>query len=332
MGWDGEQDTVYCLDAATGQVKWKKSYPCKRIFQWPGPRCTPTIEGAALYTLGQHGQLYAWNAATGDQIWSRQLPAAYNPDVDYGFAWSPLISGKLVILATGSRGLAIDKHSGKIAWGDDERAGACASAAPITHEGKPAFAMLAMDGSRDFCTIVGVEAATGRELFRSSPWKEKWGAACSDLVIDGRQIFITTAQEHRKSARFTFAGAALKQDWSSNKLTSYTGNCILMDGHLYGVNTLGQLLCLDWKTGQVKWSQRGFGNHGNLIAADGKLFVQCSKSGELVVVDASPAAYKERRRFRVFSNSPDTFTAPTLSDGRLFCRSYAGQVVALEVR
>src|SRR6185503_3598631 len=29
LGWSGTEDTVYCFDAATGQVLWKRSYPQK---------------------------------------------------------------------------------------------------------------------------------------------------------------------------------------------------------------------------------------------------------------------------------------------------------------
>lgn len=81
-GWNGESDMVSCLDAATGKVIWQESYPCKSILQWPGPRATPTIHRGRVFTLGQHGQLRAWELATGKLVWERDLPEKYNPDVD----------------------------------------------------------------------------------------------------------------------------------------------------------------------------------------------------------------------------------------------------------
>ena len=111
-GWDGERDHVFCFEVATGKVVWQESYPCKSILQWPGPRATPTIHQGRVYTLGQHGQLRAWELATGKLVWQRDLPEKYNPDVDYGFCWSPLIvsadAGQkgedLLILNAGSHG------------------------------------------------------------------------------------------------------------------------------------------------------------------------------------------------------------------------------------
>ncbi len=34
---------------------------------------------------------------------------------------------------------------------------------------------------------------------------------------------------------------------------------------------------------------------------------------------------------RVFQNERDTFTAPVLANGRLYCRSYAGEVVCFDL-
>ena len=76
-------------------------------------------------------------------------------------------------------------------------------------------------------------------------------------------------------------------------------------------------------------AKRGFGEHGSLIAADGKLLVQTYRSGELVVIDAAPAAYRELRRVKVFDGDPTSFTPPVLAHGRIYCRSYDGEVVCL---
>lgn len=70
MGWDGERDNVGCLNAVTGAVRWKQSYPSRTIVQWSGPRATPTVEGGMVFTLGQHGQLRAWSTATGAPHWA----------------------------------------------------------------------------------------------------------------------------------------------------------------------------------------------------------------------------------------------------------------------
>ena len=130
----------------------------------------------------------------------------------------------------------------------------------------------------------------------------KMGAICVDPVVSGGQLFITSAETHLQGTRFSIRGRTLVEDWSNNKLSVYTGSCVYLDGFLT-VSTNGILRCLDWDQGEERWAQRGFGGHASLMAADGKLLVQTYRSGELVVVEAVPADYRELRRVKVF---PDT--------------------------
>jgi outer membrane protein assembly factor BamB len=332
LGWDGRQDTVYCFDAASGKVLWKHTYPCAGILQWPGPRSTPTVRDGVVYTLSQHGLLHALDAKTGDVRWQVQLAASYNPDVDYGFAWSPLVVGDLLLLAAGSKGLALRTRDGAFAWGNDGLHGACASPVPYRFGNETGAALITTNRGRDSVSLIGVNPSDGRELWRSEPWIEKWGAACVDLLCHDGKVFITTAEQHQRCARFSVRGGKLVEDWSHNKLAGYTGGCVLIGGHIYAVNSRGILKCLDWETGDEKWVQRGFDERGTLIAADGKLLIQTGKSGALVVAAAAPEGYRELRRATVFPENPDTYTAPVLANGRIYCRSYEGEVVCLKVR
>src|SRR5437762_1147440 len=54
-GTSNHEDTVWCLAAATGEVRWKYSYPARRgATQYQGgPTSTPTIDGDNLYTLSR---------------------------------------------------------------------------------------------------------------------------------------------------------------------------------------------------------------------------------------------------------------------------------------
>jgi outer membrane protein assembly factor BamB len=329
MGWDGTADTVYCLDAATGREHWKQSYPCRTILQWPGPRATPTVHDGAVYTLGQHGQLRSWDARTGKPRWQRDLPDAYNPDVDYGFVWSPLVEGDVLILNAGSRGLAIRTRDGSIAWGDDGQKGACVSAVPYTHEGRRGVLVVHINDARTEANLVGVDPASGRELWRFDGWKEQWGAMAVDPVVHGGHVFLTSAQEYRRAARFTIAGDTLREDWSTERLAGYTGAAVLLDEHLFMVDAKGILRCVDWTSGRETWSQRGFDQRGTLIAADGKLLIQTGASGKLIVAAADPAKYRKLREATLFDGKPETYTAPVLANGRIYCRSYEGEVVCL---
>jgi outer membrane protein assembly factor BamB len=331
IGWNGTHETVWCFDALTGGEIWRKSYPSTTIFQWPGPRATPTVKDRVVFTLGQHGQLRAWNAADGELHWKHDLATSYQPDKDYGFPWSPLIEGDLLLLGAGSRGLAVSIKGGTPVWGADEKPGACASPVPFMHMGKQGVALVTMNENRDAASLVGLDVRTGTPLWQYGPWPEKWGAICNDLLVADDSVFVTSAEQHLRGARLRIAGKTLEPVWESPKAASYTGNAVLVDDHLYLVTKAGILSCLDWATGKVRWTQRGFGTYGALIAADGKLFVTASDTGELAVVKSDPARYHELRRMQPFEGNGETFTAPTLAHGRLYCRTYAGDVVCLQI-
>jgi outer membrane protein assembly factor BamB len=329
-GWNGREETLFCFDARTGQRLWARSYAATPVFQWPGPRGTPTVEGDTVFTLSQHGLLRAWSTAEGQVRWSVPLAPALQPDKDYGFPWSPLVAGPHLVFCAGANGLAVNKLTGALAWGNDGRSGACPSAVPFADAASRGVAVVATAPDRNSASVAGVEPATGRVLWRSTPWREKWGAVCSDLVFEGQHFFITSAEQFPRCARFTIRGTTATEDWSNPRLASYTGGGVLLGSHLFGVSKAGLLKCLDWETGAERWSRRGFGEFGSLIAAGDRLLVQTSDTGELVVVAALPEAYQELRRFQVFTGEPRTFTPPALAHDRVYCRSYAGEVVCLD--
>jgi hypothetical protein len=74
--------------------------------------------------------------------------------------------------------------------------------------------------------------------------------------------------------------------------------------------------CVELKTGKVRWTKEEFGC-GSMIFADGKLII-LTEAGDLVLVEATPIAFREKARAAVL-------TAPcraplALANGRLYLR------------
>jgi len=98
------------------------------------------------------------------------------------------------------------------------------------------------------------------------------------------------------------------------------------------VRFLGALKCLDWETGAEKWVQRGFGEFGTLIATrNNLLLVQNSRDGTLTIVAAEPNGYRALHCANLFNSAPGTFTAPVLANGKIYLRSYSGEIICAEV-
>ena len=119
LGHDGQaQETVFCFDAATGEVKWKHSYDAELMPKMHpgGPNATPTVVGSRVITLSKDGQALCLATDKGTQLWTTRLSDAAGLKMpNWGFASSPVVDGKQVIFAAG-KVVALDLESGKILW------------------------------------------------------------------------------------------------------------------------------------------------------------------------------------------------------------------------
>ena len=79
------------------------------------------------------------------------------------------------------------------------------SPVPYAHAGQRGVAIITTEPGRDSVSLVGVDPQNGRELWRHGPWREKWGAACVDLLISDGKLFITTAEQFPAAPATPFA-------------------------------------------------------------------------------------------------------------------------------
>jgi hypothetical protein len=74
---------------------------------------------------------------------------------------------------------------------------------------------------------------------------------------------------------------------------------------------------VDFKTGEVKWQQPGFGP-GQVLRVGDKLLA-LADDGQVVLIQPSPEAYKEVARFKAVAGK--CWSTPALSNGMLYLRS-----------
>lgn len=323
LGNSNDVDTVFCLDAATGRERWRHSYPCAldaRYYEG-GPNATPTVEGEAVYTLSKKGHLFRLDAATGRSVWARNLTNELDLKLpEWSLAGSPLVEGDLLILNAGGAGLAVDKHTGRTVWSSGPGPGGYATPVPFEHQGRRAIAIFSANA------LIAVEPRTGREWWRH-PWASSRNVNAADPIYSDDKMFISSS-----------SGCALLQLrdgppavlWShTNLMRNYFNPAVLLDGHLYGIDgtTHGptKLTCLDWATGQRRWSEPGFGS-GGLMAAEGRLIVL--DQGQLILVRAVPDAFHLLARAQVLGGK--CWTAPVLAHGKIYGRNAKGDLICLD--
>jgi hypothetical protein len=99
-------------------------------------------------------------------------------------------------------------------------------------------------------------------------------------------------------------------------------------------------MAVDFATGALKWQQRGIGT-ASIAVADGLLFLH-GENGDVALVEASPAAYREKGRFTP-PNQPQrrgggapmgpskAWAHPVVANGRMYIRDL-GTMWAYDVR
>lgn len=323
--------------AETGERLWENPLaPTYLNAMGNGPRATPTIVGDRVFVFTGEGILAALDLADGKTVWKQDVfSGTGGKPAEYGTACSPLVIGELVVVTVGSPAetiVAYDIKTGKKAWGAGDDPAGYSSPSLLNVSGQPQ--LVAFTGN----SLLGLQPATGASLWRYPYVTEYRCNTATPLAVDGK-VFISAGENHGSALlKLQAANGTLdiSEVWQSQGTRSVMRNewqtSILLDGHLYGFDNVGSagqvthLTCIDASTGKRVWQEARFGK-GNMISADGKLFMSTMK-GEVVIARASPAGYQELGRKLVIET---TRQAPALANGRLYLRDDK-EIVCLDVR
>jgi outer membrane protein assembly factor BamB len=302
MGNIDGQERVLALDVSQqGKQVWQAPIGAVRPgIQYPGPRSTPTIDGDRLYTLGVQGDLVSMNTADGHLLWRHDLVKDFGGTrPNWGYAESVLVDGPWVLCTPGGAKntiAALDKETGKRVWGSP--AGDPAEYSSII---KPTLA-----GVKQYVTltkkgVIGVAAEDGKFLWR---WEHPHNniANITTCVWHDDTIFAASAYNTGGGLvdiKQSGDGFEAKERYFVKKMQNHHGGLILHDGMLYGCGNPKVLMCLDYETGDIKWSNTSSGKC-SLLFADGMLYCR-SEDGPISLVEATPAGFQLKGRF----NQPD---------------------------
>ncbi|MCA9213522.1 MAG: PQQ-like beta-propeller repeat protein [Planctomycetales bacterium] len=340
VGDDGaKKETCIAVDVASGDELWRASFGDSEYGHdggnsgasdnrgGDGPRSTPSCDGEHVYVYDSHMLLTCLNAKNGEIIWQRDVLKDYEgEDIKWKNASSPVLDANNVYVGGGGDGqsfLAFNKSTGELVWksGDETITHATPTLASIN--GQQQLVYFTQFG------LVSVNAGTGSEIWRCKfPFSVSTAAS---PIVDNNLVYCS-AGYGVGAGLFDIKGSEAEEIWfQANKLMNHWSTPIVHDGHLYGIFEFKKygsapLNCVDLKTGEIKWSQRGFGP-GNCILADEKLIV-LSDAGEVAIVAAKPDEYTELARAKVLNGK--CWSTPALSNGKLIVRS-TEEAVCLDV-
>ena len=284
-----------------------------------GPRGTPAVDGSNVYALGALGDLSCLDAQTGKTIWHVNLVRDFSGRMPgSGYCESPLIVDNLVIVSPGSEQgtvLALDKSTGKKVWQSSEvkEQADYASAVAAEIAGKKQVVQFARE------SVFGIDLTNGKLMWRytapASP-----NANCCTPIIDGDFVFASSSYGTGGGLARISAKGALQEAtevYFQKKMSCHYGGMVKVGDFVYS-NADGPLVCMDFKTGKIRWQARSVGK-GSILAADGMLYL-VSEGHELALVEATPDKYREHSRFKSPTTKAAVLSHPALADGKLFVR------------
>ncbi len=331
----GAEESVHCLDAATGEPVWTaklKTSPGKFLDGWGGgPRSTPTVAGDRLYVLGATGDLTCLTVADGKEVWAKNLVKDFGGKVpQWGYSESPLVDGARVVVTPGGKKgvVALDAKTGETAWvteklGDDA--------------GYSSLVVAEVGGVRQYVTQtaahgVGVRASDGKLLWSVGEIGRKI-AVIPTPVVAGDLVFFTAgygAGCELYKLEPEGDGTKATKVYSKNKVVAtHHGGVVEYEGKIYGHSDSSGWVCFDYKTGpdEPVWSSKKL-DKGSITYADGHFYCYGESKGTLVQIKATPEGWQEVGRFTIPKLSPTrpgqgkVWTHPVVAGGKLYLRDY----------
>ena len=332
-----DREVVACYEAATGKEVWTTGWPTRfeESLGGPGPRATPTIAGGEVFALGATGRLVCLDGKDGKEKWAVET-LANNANVQWAQSGSPLVAENLVIVNPGAqtdaaRGRAVrayDRTTGNEVWAAGNHKTGYSSPHLATLLGKRQVLIFDADG------LAGHDLATGAELWRFG-YPTYMGINVAQPIVLGDNSVILAAGYGVGGARIKVAEANGK--WTVSEVWR-TKNTVMRwkfasgvyrkhekGDYAYGLND-GILECVDLKNGRQVWkddrrarSGEAFG-HGQILLYD-DLIIALTEYGELVLVEATPEAFRELGRMEALTKGPKTWNNPAIAHGRIYVRN-----------
>ncbi|NDC55033.1 MAG: pyrrolo-quinoline quinone [Planctomycetia bacterium] len=313
-------ERVLCLDETTGKILWKHEYPVTYTIAYPaGPRCTPTVDGERVYTLGAEGDLFCFEAATGNILWSRDLKKDYATKAAlWGWASHPLVDGGKLMCIAGTdtaHAVALDTRTGKEIW----RAG------KAPEQGYVPPSIIEAAGVRQLILVkpdgvYAVDPETGKLLWET-PYNADNGSIIMTPVRIGEHLYIGGYQNKNLLLKLKGDTPGVDVVWRNKPkqgISAVNVQPFVADGLVYGFHESGELRALRIPEGDFAWrgggplGERPQGSGTAFITRHGDRFFLFTEAGDLVIAKLTPTGYEELSRTHLIEPTNVAFGRPVV--------------------
>jgi outer membrane protein assembly factor BamB len=222
---------------------------------------------------------------------------------------------------TGHSLIAFNKRDGSIIWKTHSDLQGYASPIAVT-----------IGGVRQILFFTGralVSVSPQGKVFSKYDWSTDYNANISTpILVPPDKVFISTNYGTGAAlVKVVVSGGTptFQEMWKSKVMENHFNSSVLYQGNLYGFDN-AVLKCIDANAGTEKWKKSGLGKGSVMLA--GNTLIVLGDRGQLALVEATPAAYKEKAFYQAMQAK--TWTVPSLANGKLFLRSQR-EIVAIDM-
>lgn len=326
MGLKGDREYVIAFDVATGKQVWATPHGgAFRNDRGDGPRGTPTVDGDHVYSLGGNGDLSAVEARTGRLVWTMNVLQKFGgSNITWGISESPLVVGEKILVNPGGPGasiVALNKKDGSLIWKSQSDKAGYSSAIPVQVGNTTQVVFFTHTRG------LALDLKDGKLLWEY-PRAANNVANAATPVARGNRVFISSDYGNGGGLVEIKADGKAQEVYFTKDMRNHHSSSILIGDHLYGFSG-GILTAMRFDSGEVAWKDRSVGK-GSLVFADGHLYA-LSENGVVGLIEATPAGYQEKGRFRIPQDSLPTWAHPVVAGGRLYLRDQ-DTIYAYDVR
>lgn len=328
----GMIDTLDYLSAYTmkGRQLWLTAYGRSWVRSYPDTRCTPTLEGNRIYVISGTGELVCLNSTDGAIRWKADADKEYQAEWStFGIAESPLIVNDMVFTTpagalTGM--VAFNKYDGSFTWKTEKLGGRRTYGSPTVYSHNGVKQIIALTDNYVFAVKPGNgNIAWKFPFFLDNERVERRGAFLTNTpLIHENQVFVTSGYDV-PSVMLEIAedGNSAEMRFVDTVFDNHHHGVVYVDGYIYGTNwqnnKRGNVVCMDWKTGKIKYEHFWEGK-SSVIFADGLLYLYEEGSGNVGLVRPNPEKFDLVSSFKINEGAGPHWAHPAIFNQMLFIR------------
>lgn len=300
-GDDKESNILLACDVESGEPLWTRrtaaTVTVRNSYMVSRAAPTPLVDDTGVYALFESGDLRAFSH-DGQPLWQRTLfddaDSAFQNG--HGYGASPAQTKGAVVVLVDHRGpsylMAISKKSGETLWKTERTSRSSWTSPRVVQVGNQTQVVVSSSGAVD-----GYDADTGKELWSHTGLS---GNLIPSASVSGDRVFVGAAVSRTDpDARSVVASNCCLQItpdsasgyrllWESSKAVCDYTSPLAHRGHVYYINKVGVLYCLDATTGEQQYAHR-FGHPcwAQPIAAGDRIYL-FGKDGVTTVISAGP--------------------------------------------